>query len=1351
MAKPLKKGQLIHNRYRILSKIGEGGMGIVYKVEDRLIRNSDPLALKLISLDKLVDSEMINFFKHEFLLLTELKHPNLAKVYDFGAYESDYFFTSEYIEGVELFEYTEDCSIDILYDLIVQVARALDYIHSHGYIHNDIKPSNIMVTSDAQVKLIDFGIVSTENFVQENSFMGSINFVSPEKVVGKKVDRRSDLYSLGVTLYYIVTRELPFSGDSTIAVLRKHLAGHAKSPRLTNKNIPKALEYIIDKLIKKDIEERYQSAHQVIEDINRLAFKNFIPVSKELRKTYVMGGKFVGREAEMKRLKEYLGEVKSGNILRNGLVIAGEAGTGKSRLIQEFKHHTQTERFHFVQAGCVEEKSEAYGPFLSILKQVITLLSEHNPLVKKYAEVLCAFIEGKNNHEHCSFPEKEKDKVQYIVSRFLLEASRHTSFVLSISDLHLANSLTRELIDRLLTSLKEDPKGYALFLLFSYQTDGDNREALSWVEQHIMTGKLDLIPIHPLSSDEMSHLISSMLGIKAVAPYFVWKVEEITRGNPFFVTELMKALIEENVVCHKGEIWQIGMHDLSKLKMPQSILKIFYRRIKKLSDEAKKILHYIGLYQSSMAISLLKTILNTNEKVIFEEIAHLLKKQFLLREEVPGDCRYALSNERLKTLLCDQISYAKTIQYHQEIAEAIISTYEHHLYPHYESLAYHFSRSTSTKQAIFYCLKAGDKLKDQYANQEALNFYKQALELFKRKEDQEDMPILRQMAKKLNEEIGATIYEQVSLFASQDESVQIMQKKDLDLYPFMARILGLSGDMKMETIKKMAQLNALLGRFDQSIDLYNAILTDDEIYLAPEEKAHILGKVGNLHAQKGDVQFALNCFERVENLLRRIGICRETAMSKANLAHAYLSKGDYELTIQMSKQGLDILRSLPHGQPEDEQQFYSILGMGYFRKGDYASSLKCFQQNLELSQKGNDSFIKATSYMYLANVYHKQAEYSSAEECYNQSLNLFKEMGAINQYAKALLALGRLHFEQGHLENALSYQRDGLELGRELRDPIIINSASNNLGRGLLEKGKLRDALDSLQKSLYFREQSGDQQGLSNSLFNIACYYQHIGDAGKALKYFRRSLEIKEKIGDVFGESLTHLSIAKTYIDLNLLEKAEDYLHGPMNISSEKNMPYVKAQTHYITGLFHKRGQNYSKACTELNEALKIHQKIHNSAGILSVRLVLTELFLEMDQENEGRQCLYDALSQGKEMNLFCYTSQGYLLKGRILSMTPAKWDSAEEHLFRAIQQADEYKDPEILWRSHLYLGLLYHEREMFKQAETSYRNALNVIKGVNELLPEELKVDYLKDYEKRLLRERMLELDLQIEAYQSP
>lgn len=1347
MKNSIEVGQLLNHRYRVLNQIGEGGMGVVYKVEDCLLGRQ--VALKLISLDKMLDIEMLEFFKHEFLLLTELKHPNLAEVYDFGSHESDYFFTSEFIEGKDLFEFTENCDMDVLYDLVVQIARALEYIHSHGYIHNDIKPSNILVKSESgspvQVKLIDFGIVACEDFVQEDSFMGSINFVAPEKVLGRPIDRRADLYSLGVTLYYLVTRELPFHGDSTIAILKKHLAGRFQSPRTKDKRIPKALEKIITKLIKKEIQERYQSAHQVIEDINRLAIKNFIPVSKEMRKSYVMGGKFIGRVEELNRLKDYLIFLKKKKAIRNGVVIAGESGTGKTRLLSEFKNFVQMERLHFIQEVCVGGKSEAYGPLIPILKQLMTFFPSDHTLLKKYRDSLQSITERKE--ENLTITEKEKDILHFHLFRFILEASLEYPFVLSLSDIHFVDSLTQEVLDRLLQALSDETQNYPLLLLLSYQTDADNKKTLSWIETHIMEGQMDLIPLHPLGSEEMSQLVSSMLGIRTIAPYFVWKVQEITRGNPFFVTELMKALIEENIVCYKGEVWQIAMEDFSKLKMPQSILKVFYRRIKKISKIAQKILHLVALYQTSIPASLLGSLLGVPEKELFEELTHLLKKQFLIREEGNRDYRYALSNERLRSLLSDQLSLTQVSEYHHCIAQELLRTFPEELYSHYEALAYHYSRSPDVDSAIDYCLKAGDKLKNQYANVEALKFYQQALDLLKRKEEHWTQSI-REISQQLGQEAREFLYERIDRIALQKGLPPLsVTKKEMDLHPFLVRVLSLPGsDRKMETLKQMGQVNALLGKFDQAIDLYNSILTDDEIYLSPEEKAHILGKVGSLHSQKGDVHFALSCFERVENLLSRVGICRETAMSKANLAHTYLSKGDYDQAIQIAKHGLNILRDLPQSSLEDEQNFYAILGMGYFRKGDYSASLNCFQQNLELAQKGKNAFVKASSYMYLANVYHRQAQYQEAEDCYQKALELFKEIGATNHYAKVLLALGRLAFEQGILENALRYQRDGLEIGHELRDPMIIHSALNNLGQSLTLKGKNTEALEYLNKSLNYRENSGDQQGYSNSLFNMGSYYQHLADAGRALNYYQRCLELKEKLGDIYGESLTSLAIASTYLDLNLLDKAFKALEYPCSLMNHHDIPYVQALTHYISGLYYKKKQLFEPAKEALKKALTLYRHIQNPQGCLASRLSLAELYLDFHALVKAKRYLYDALTNGKEIHLLRYASQGYLLKGRILQFNSEKMDDAEEHLFRAIRHAENLGDPEMIWRGHFYLGSLYQERKHYSKSEACYQKSLDIVKQINLRLPEELKVDYLKDYEKKILREHILELDLHLD-----
>jgi len=228
---------VFNNRYRVVRELGQGGMGTVYLIED-MLNAGQVITLKKIRHD-LLDERALTQFRYEFSALAQLRHPNLVTVYDFGVIEDtqEYFFTMEYVPGEDLVTYAtrrlqeEPGHYDWLYDITVQVCRALQYIHSRGLIHYDVKPRNIFVMPDGTVKLMDFGLIGRARAEGPLKLRGTPDYVAPELVRGDAVDHRADLYSLGITLYEIVTGRLPFQGDSTMTILRQHVEAQPETPR----------------------------------------------------------------------------------------------------------------------------------------------------------------------------------------------------------------------------------------------------------------------------------------------------------------------------------------------------------------------------------------------------------------------------------------------------------------------------------------------------------------------------------------------------------------------------------------------------------------------------------------------------------------------------------------------------------------------------------------------------------------------------------------------------------------------------------------------------------------------------------------------------------------------------------------------------------------------------------------------------------------------------------------------------------------------------------------------------------------------------------------------------------------
>ena len=267
------KGQILGGRYELIEKIGGGGMALVYKARCRLLNRY--VAVKILRSEFNNDEEFIKRFKVEAQSAASLSHPNIVSIYDVGHEDDIHYIVMEYIDGVTLKEYISEkgaLAWKEAANIAIQICSAIEQAHKKHIVHRDIKPHNIMITRDGIAKVTDFGIakaVSSSTITMVGSTIGSVHYFSPEQARGGYIDEKSDLYSLGIVLYEMVTGKTPFDGDTPVAVALKHIQNQALQPIEINRDIPKSINDIIMKAIRKEQNSRYQTASDILADLHR--------------------------------------------------------------------------------------------------------------------------------------------------------------------------------------------------------------------------------------------------------------------------------------------------------------------------------------------------------------------------------------------------------------------------------------------------------------------------------------------------------------------------------------------------------------------------------------------------------------------------------------------------------------------------------------------------------------------------------------------------------------------------------------------------------------------------------------------------------------------------------------------------------------------------------------------------------------------------------------------------------------------------------------------------------------------------------------------------------------------------
>ena len=350
----IKIGMMIGDRYEILEKIGTGGMSDVYKARCHKLNRF--VAIKVLKQEFSENANFVSKFRTEAQAAAGLMHPNIVNVYDVGEENGIYYFVMEMVEGITLKKYIEKkarLSVKEAISIAIQVSMGIEAAHNNHIIHRDIKPQNIMISKEGKVKVTDFGIAkaATSNTITSN-VMGSVHYTSPEQARGGYSDEKSDIYSLGITMFEMLTGRVPFNGETTVAIAIKHIQEELPSPREFVAEIPVSVEQIVFKCCQKSPDRRYQSMAELIDDLKQSLLypdEDFVKVVEPDRKASTR----MITEREMERIKK---------------ASAQKDDLDESMRLNRVRHREQEE-------GDEEEFEEDYDPRMEKITTVLAVVA----------------------------------------------------------------------------------------------------------------------------------------------------------------------------------------------------------------------------------------------------------------------------------------------------------------------------------------------------------------------------------------------------------------------------------------------------------------------------------------------------------------------------------------------------------------------------------------------------------------------------------------------------------------------------------------------------------------------------------------------------------------------------------------------------------------------------------------------------------------------------------------------------------------------------------------------------------------------------------------------------------------
>ncbi|MEO8607210.1 MAG: AAA family ATPase [Chloroflexota bacterium] len=976
---------MVGRRYLIQDQLGRGGMGVVYTALDSFTGKSVALKKSVIlamDMETLPDTSESTEYRlllvNEFKILAGLRHPNIISVLDYG-FDDDKspYFTMELLQGAKpLRDAGVGKPIEYQLDLVVQMLQALAYLHRHNILHRDLKPGNVLVVGD-EVRVLDFGIALLRKPTaadDEQEPAGTLMYMAPEVLRSQQPTPAADLYAVGMMAYELFVGRHPFQ-DSNFNNLYNDVLFNM--PEIPADKMGSGLALVIERLLLKSPEDRYQSAGEVIQALNEATGQHFAVETAATRSSFLEAAPFAGREREMTQLLDELQAAFTGE--GRSWLIAGESGVGKSRLTDELRIHALVEGANVLRGQAISEKGNPYQIWPDVLYR-LSVMTDINPqeasillpVVPKIASLVTSPLTDPPEVDSGAAQDRMFSTIEGLFARY------DDPLLIVLSDLHWADDESLQLLARLLPMVNQK----RLMLVGSYRDD----ERPRLPEQ--LPG-MNLLKLKRLDAVGIEQVLVSILGDVGRNPQLIALLERETEGNMFFLLEAVRALAEE-----AGQLDQILTMQLPERVVMGGVQAIIDRRLNRVPASDRPLLNLAAVAGRQLDLDVLKKL---EPNVDLDEwLSDAAEAAVLEVEEETWSFAHNQVRERLVTEIDEPTKRAM----HRRLAEAIEA-----VYPdgegQFAALAQHWEWAQEPEKAFRWYKLAGEQSEEAYAPIKAIEYYQKALSLMTegRKAARQRVEIFTGLGKMLrwqthfdeassvyrsmlseSEDLGDKIAQVRALLGLSDVLNSQGDRQGTHDYSLQAEVIAREIGKKAQRELVDALGNKAWAQFRLRERDAARVTAQEALELARslnlrEPVGRNLNILGTLSGMANKLDESETYMQEAVEIARELGNKRDIAIRVNNIGEVRKLRGDFTGAIPFYKEALSGFREIGHR--DNELATLNNLGVVYVELQDYKTAEGYLRQVTNLAGS-KDWWVLYETYLYLAQACFAQANLAEA-------------------------------------------------------------------------------------------------------------------------------------------------------------------------------------------------------------------------------------------------------------------------------------------------------------------------------------------------------------------------------------